>query len=217
MIRIQAHDGREAVDDFELHHGADPLAELMGRGWTPTGVSAAGVLGDLTLMYAVEPVPAVNAAPPPPSDLSGLPQVRRVAAYAVIIEHGRLLLTELSEHTTMPGWWTLPGGGLDLGETPADAVTREVAEETGQLVVDVELVGVSTMRQAGESRWGVKDYQAVRLLYTAHCPDPGPPVVHDVGGSTRSARWVPLSDVSSLDTVETVSSALEAAGIAGVI
>ncbi|MBD5785194.1 NUDIX domain-containing protein [Cellulosimicrobium terreum] len=62
----------------------------------------------------------------------------RVAAYAVIVRDGLLLL---------PHWrkgdrdgWTLPGGGIDLGEHPEDAAVREVREETGY---DVELVDVA--------------------------------------------------------------------------
>lgn len=38
--------------------------------------------------------------------------------------------------TGLAGWWQIPGGGVEQGEHPADAVVREFAEETG---LDVEV------------------------------------------------------------------------------
>jgi ADP-ribose pyrophosphatase YjhB (NUDIX family) len=42
-------------------------------------------------------------------------------------------------HKTDNDLWALPGGGMDLGESIAETVTREVKEETG---VDVEVTGI---------------------------------------------------------------------------
>ena len=59
----------------------------------------------------------------------------------VFDEAGRVLLTQRRD---LP-FWCLPGGQLEAGETPMEAVVREVAEETG-LEVEVErLVGVYCM------------------------------------------------------------------------
>ena len=40
------------------------------------------------------------------------------------------------------GLWSLPGGGVDPGETPAEAIVREVLEETGLRVEPTAIVGV---------------------------------------------------------------------------
>ena len=63
----------------------------------------------------------------------------RVGACAVIWDdRGRVLLTRRADN----GLWCLPGGGLDPGETPAEAVVREVWEETCLEVEATRLIGV---------------------------------------------------------------------------
>ncbi len=65
---------------------------------------------------------------------------RRVAA--VIIRDGCVLMVrERGQRVTGrhdgPEYWTLPGGGLEAGEEPEDAVRREVAEEVGLRALSV--------------------------------------------------------------------------------
>ena len=54
----------------------------------------------------------------------------RDGSRAIIVQDGNILLT----HELNSGWWLLPGGGLEEGETPEECVIREVEEETGYLV-----------------------------------------------------------------------------------
>lgn len=69
----------------------------------------------------------------PVSDLSWRP-----SAYAVVIRDGKVLLCKhFGKHN-------LPGGGIDLGETPEAAVVREVKEETGIDVARPRLLGLET-------------------------------------------------------------------------
>ena len=51
---------------------------------------------------------------------------------------GRVLAFERSD---VPGQWQLPQGGMEHGESPEQAVWRELEEETGLTDTDVELVG----------------------------------------------------------------------------
>ena len=44
------------------------------------------------------------------------------------------------------GWWALPGGGIDGGETPREAARRELAEESGYVVDDADLYGPVAVR-----------------------------------------------------------------------
>ena len=130
-----------------------------------------------------------------------------------MVERDRLLLTQLAPRTGAAGRWNLPGGGIDPGESPEAAVVREVAEETGQVVDAVRLVDVMSQHWVGRSQRGLEDYHAVRLLHTARCPRPTRPVVHDVGGSTSDARWVPLHDLGAFEVVASVQVALVSVGL----
>jgi 8-oxo-dGTP pyrophosphatase MutT (NUDIX family) len=69
----------------------------------------------------------------------GIPDAIRPGACAVIRDaRGWILLHQRSDN----GFWALPGGGLDLGESYAECCVREVQEETGLKVDILRLVGI---------------------------------------------------------------------------
>ena len=67
------------------------------------------------------------------------PSAPLVGVGAVMVEEGRVLLVRRGSEP-MKGHWSLPGGLLELGETLADGVIREVREETGLMVEPMELI-----------------------------------------------------------------------------
>ena len=58
------------------------------------------------------------------------PDFIRIGCRAIIVENGKILLS----HETNTGVYLTPGGGLEIAETNAECVVREVLEETGYLV-----------------------------------------------------------------------------------
>lgn len=58
----------------------------------------------------------------------------RAGSRAVIVRGDKILLT----HEKVSGWYLVPGGGIEEGETPEKCVIREVEEETGFIVRPVE-------------------------------------------------------------------------------
>ena len=67
------------------------------------------------------------------------PEAPLVGVGAVVVDEGRVLLVRRGTEP-LKGQWSLPGGLLELGESLAAAVVREVREETGLDVEPVELV-----------------------------------------------------------------------------
>ena len=54
-----------------------------------------------------------------------------IVAAGVLIEDGRVLLTQRKQGTHLEGLWELPGGKVEPDEDPRDAVVRELEEELG--------------------------------------------------------------------------------------
>lgn len=183
---------------LELDHGADPYSTLWQRGLSLTRTVRAqrSPSGDLVLL--VEAVPHHRSRGDRRSRSRPAPKEavrrQRVAAYAITLSGRGVLGTEFSDRTHVPGQWGLPGGGVDPGEEPTDTVRRELMEETGQHVDLGLLIDVQSDHWVGKSPTAVlEDFHAVRLVYAADCPDPGDPVVHDIGGTTSDAAWIPLN------------------------
>lgn len=62
------------------------------------------------------------------------PEMRLGARVLVLDPHDRVLLIHARDPDEPSSqWWELPGGGIDPGETPQAAASRELAEETGFL------------------------------------------------------------------------------------
>ena len=119
----------------------------------------------------------------------------RLAAYAVCIEDGRVLL---ARHVSPNGEsnWTLPGGRVEHAEDPFDAVIREVAEETGCEAVVERLLGVdSRVIPAAEALRG-RVHQNVGIFYQVRIT--GGTLRPEPNGATAESVWTPLADVARL-------------------
>ncbi len=135
----------------------------------------------------------------------------RVAAYAVVERRGKLLLTHW-RRGHLHGW-TLPGGGLESGEDPRDAVVREVCEETGLEARVGKLIGVDSRVMIREEvpEGTDPELHTIRIIYRASVKDG--PLRNEVGGSSDEARWVPIREVKGLRTLSLVQAAMRMAGI----
>jgi 8-oxo-dGTP diphosphatase len=130
--------------------------------------------------------------------VSDLARIQRLGAYAVVVHDDKMLLTRISSAGYPVGMWTLPGGGVDHGEHPDDAVVRELYEETGLTALTSRLVDVGSIHLVGLGREGAEeDYHGVHLLYAVTVDPEIEPHVVEVGGTTDLAAWIPLDDIRS--------------------
>ena len=117
---------------------------------------------------------------------------------AVINDKGQILLVQRADN----GKWAMPGGALEVGETPAEGVVREALEETGVHCRAMSLVGVFDSRFCGTtSRHHLYQFvflcepssqegpeqpsHAIEVLDTGWFPEDGLPQEIDPGHRSR--------------------------------
>jgi 8-oxo-dGTP diphosphatase len=89
----------------------------------------------------------------------------------VVIEQDRALLVRRAREPAL-GEWTIPGGLLEVGETLAEGVAREIQEETGLIVRVVELIEAleRIFSDSGETRSGLEPGAAADLQDASRTP-----------------------------------------------
>ncbi len=127
----------------------------------------------------------------------------RPSAYGIVIKDGKLLVSPQFNG------YDLPGGGIDLGETPEQAVIREIKEETGIDAKAPGLVAVASSfykpykPKAGEAT----AVQSIMLYYV--CEFKGGQLSMDGFDEyekeyARMPEWLPLEKLDSIQVANTV-------------
>lgn len=112
-----------------------------------------------------------------------------VGVGAVVLDGSRVLLIKRG-HAPLKGQWSLPGGGVEIGETLEQAIAREVTEETG-LTVDVGPM-VEVLDRISRDDEGRVEYHFVLVDF----------ICRPLGGVLKGASdaddaaWVALSDLA---------------------
>lgn len=121
----------------------------------------------------------------------------RIAAYGVLIRDAKIVLCRLSPHVSKSaGRWTLPGGGIDFGESPEEAVVREFKEETGLVVKAGSLLAVNSVCDVV----GEREHHRIRILYEAHYIAGELSVEQE--GTTDLCEWFTQEQLESLPIID---------------
>jgi 8-oxo-dGTP diphosphatase len=123
-------------------------------------------------------------------DSAGIPGRPVVPCVGAVVRDGqdRLLLIKRG-HEPGAGLWSLPGGRVEPGESDAQAVQREVLEETGLTVICGRLVGAVQRPGLAGAVFDIRDYAATR---TGGILRPG--------DDAADVRWASPAEIASLDS-----------------
>ncbi len=141
------------------------------------------------------------------------PQVQpwlRLGAYAVAIDgRGRLLCSRVSPGYPWAGTWTLPGGGVEWGEHPDQAVLRELREETGLSGRIESILGIDSHTvERPVTRPGPAHIVAILYRVVEVTGD----LCVEQDGSSDACAWMTRTEVLAVPHVPLVTRALAATG-----
>jgi len=118
-------------------------------------------------------------------------------------EQGRLLMIKRG-HDPGAGLWSIPGGRIEPGETDAQALARELLEETNLLVNVGSLIGSVQRQGPGGAVIDIRDYAATVAGGTLR-----------PGDDAADARWVTAAELARMEVTEGLIEALTDWGVLG--
>lgn len=136
------------------------------------------------------------------ADSRRYPQRPILGVGALIFDGSRILLVERGKDP-LKGYWSLPGGVLETGETLKDGVRREVREETGLEVEPYERAEVfERIMRDGKGR---AEYHYVLIDYLCRVKGGIPQPADDA----RSVEWVEVARLGALLLTEGTKEVIE--------
>ena len=127
-----------------------------------------------------------------------------VGVGAIMLRRDRILMAQRGKEP-LKGWWSLPGGAVEVGESLKNAVCREVREETG---LEIEPLGVMEIfERIMHDDAGAPEYHYVLIDYV--CRVIGGKLFP--GDDVCAVDWVKRADLHNLQITEGTLGVIEKA------
>jgi phosphoglycolate phosphatase len=156
---------RESQPDFIVEHLGELQGILDGNGWELTSGPGPAARG-----RTLQPVVTVGAL--------------------IFNNAERVLMIRTQKWSNL---WGIPGGKIKFGETSADALRREIKEETNLEISDIQFVLVQDCIQ---SREFYRDAHFVLLNYTCRCMKEQPVILNE---EAQEFRWVTIAEALEME------------------
>lgn len=118
-------------------------------------------------------------------------KITRYGAYAVIIQESQLLLTQ-KKSGPYKGLWGLPGGAIEFGESPEEALKQEIQEETALAVKHTELLKVMTNSNNYFDNEEAYQFHHIGIIYRIKGISILPNIVAE-----EKRRWIAIREIIS--------------------
>lgn len=131
-------------------------------------------------------------------------QVQRVSACGLARDGDAMLLVQIGRSAYgEAGKWMLPGGGIEHGEEPREAVVRAFAEQLG---LTVKVDGLLDVGSDYRNLPGGIDFHGIFIVYGVTVTAGSPTVEAD--GAVLAPTWVKPSELDSLPVLDPIRTVL---------
>lgn len=113
-------------------------------------------------------------------------QQKKISVVAAIIRKGELIFATQRGYGNYKDWWEFPGGKVEAGETPQEALIREIQEELGtKIAVDEFLITVE---------YDYPEFHLSMDCFWCHVEEGNLSLLEH-----EASRWLPLNDLRQVN------------------
>lgn len=127
-------------------------------------------------------------------------KVQQGAVNAIILNKNKeILFTERSLNDDfLPGFWELPGGGIDYGETPQAALIREIKEECG---LEIEII-----QPIAANSYFIKDVQRIEITFLCMAIKPAK---IKLSHEHSDYRWLKITEINTIKITDYIKEIID--------
>lgn len=127
-------------------------------------------------------------------------KLQQGAVNAIILnENKEVLFTERSLNDDfLPGYWELPGGGIDYGEIPQEALIREIKEECG---LEIEII-----KPVAANSYFIKDIQRIEITFLCKVINPARV---KLSHEHSDYKWLKVTEINTIKATDYIKKIID--------